>query len=251
MDNAIKSFDKYLEQFDKDNPNINFKIKHTYRVVDLAKELAKRLGLNREDRNLLMIIGLLHDIGRFYQLTLHDSFSDFLFDHATYGVKYLFDEGHIKDFVNNDDNNEIIKNAIYYHNRYITEIPKFDERTTMFVNLLRDIDKIDIYYVVYLKSNLIFSKNEISPSYLEDFLNKKLVKKIENEKKTDNFVALCGFIYDFNYIESMELLKEKRYLDLLFSKVKVLDNEDLFLEMKQNVYNEMTRRLKRKGELLC
>ena len=245
MDDAIKSFEKYLEQFDQNNLNINFKIKHTYRVVALAKEVAKRLNLTKEDSDLLMIIGLLHDIGRFYQLKLHDSFSDFLFDHATYGVKYLFDEGHIKDFVSNDNNNEIIKNAIYYHNRYTTEIPKFDERTMMFVNLIRDIDKIDIYYVIYLKGNPIFSKDEISPSYLEDFFSKRLVKKIENEKKTDNFMTLCGFIYDFNYIESLELLKEKGYLDLFFSKVKVLDNEDLFLEIKQNVYNEMNKRLKR------
>ena len=245
MDKAIKTFEKYLEQFNRDNPNINFKIKHTYRVVALAKEMAKRLNLNEEDKELIMLIGLLHDIGRFYQLKLNDSFSDFLFDHATYGVKYLFDEGHIKDFVSNDNNNEIIKNAIYYHNRYTTEIPKFDERTKMFADLIRDIDKIDIYYVVYLKNNTIFSKDEISSSYLDDFFNKKLVRKIPEEKKSDNLVGLCGFIYDFNYVESLELLKEKGYLDLLFSSVKVLDNKDLFLEIKQNVYNEMNRRLKK------
>ena len=202
---------------------------------------SQKLNFNEEDTELLMIIALLHDIGRFYQLKLHDSFSDFLFDHATYGVKYLFDEGHIKDFVTNRNNDEIIKNAIYYHNRYTTDIPKFDERTTMFANLIRDIDKIDIYYVAYLKDNPVFSKNDISPSYLEDILNKRLVKKINEEKNTDSFICLCGYIYDFNYKESVKILKEKGYLDLYFSKVKVLDNEDLFLEIKQNVYNEMER----------
>ncbi len=241
MDYAIKAFEKYIEPFDKNNLNINSKIEHTFRVVELAKELAKRLNLNKADTELLMIIALLHDIGRFYQLKLHNSFSDFLFDHATYGVKYLFDEGHIKDFVIARDNDEIIKNAIYYHNRYTTDIPKFDKRNKMFIDLIRDLDKMDIYYVVYLKDQPVFSKNEISSSYLEDILNKKLVRKISEEKKSDNFIILCGYIYDFNYQDSVKLLKEKKYLDLFFSKVKILDNEDLFLKIKQNVYNEMER----------
>ena len=243
MDFAIRAFKEYVEQFDKNNANINSKIEHTFRVVDLAKELAAKMNLNKEDTELIMIIALLHDIGRFYQVKLHDSFSDFIFDHAAYGVEYLFNEGHIKDYVITRDNDEIIKNAIYYHSRYTADIPQFDERTTMFVNLIRDLDKIDIYYVVYLKGHPIFSKNEISPSYLEDILNKRLIKRISNEKKTDGFITLCGFIYDFNYKDSVKLLKEKKYLDLWFSKVKVLDNKELFLKLKQDVYDEMNERL--------
>ena len=72
---------------------------------------------------------------------------------------------------------------------------------------------------------------------------KRLIKRISNEKKTDGFITLCGFIYDFNYKDSVKLLKEKKYLDLWFSKVKVLDNKELFLKLKQDVYDEMNERL--------
>ena len=244
MEQALNAFKKYVDEFDKKNPNIALKIAHTYRVVELALELSKRLDLNEQDTNLLMLIGLLHDIGRFYQVQLHDSYSDFLFDHATYGVKYLFEEGHIRDFITDDTNDEIIKNAIYYHNRHTDVIPKFNDRMMMFVKLIRDIDKIDIYFAAYLKAKTIFSRSEITASCLEEFKNKKLVHKIADEKKSDNFICLCAFIYDFNYCESVEIL-EKGYVDMYFSNVKVLDNADLFEEIKQSVLTKMNEYLER------
>ncbi len=242
MEEAIKSFKKYLTNFDVNDINIKLKIDHTFRVVALAKELSQKLNLNAEDTNLFLIIALLHDIGRFQQIKDYHSFSDTTFDHADYGVKYLFDEGHIKDFIKERENDEIIKEAIKEHNKYTLDIPKFDERTQMFVNLIRDVDKIDIFYSAYLHFDLVLDEEEITLSCLKDLLDKRTVKRVSNMKRADNFITYCGFLYDFNYQESLDILKEKGYVDLFLSKVKVSPNSSgLFIIIKDALYEAIDK----------
>ncbi len=243
MDKALASFKEYVASFDNKDFNIKLKIEHTYRVVELAKEIASKLNLNAEDTNLLEIIALLHDIGRFVQVNKYHNFSDKKFDHASYGVQYLFEEGHIRDFVIDNKDDAIIKEAIYEHNKHYLDIPPLDKRTKMFVDLIRDIDKIDIFYVDYLCFDLILDEEEITVSCLKDFLNKRLVKKISNLKKSDGLIIDCGYIFDFNYQESIELLKEKGYIDLMLNKIKVINNsEDIFNIIKNNMYEVLNRK---------
>ena len=56
------------------------------------------MGLGEEDIFLAKIIALLHDIGRFEQLKLYDSFEPGIFDHAQYGADILFREGESENF---------------------------------------------------------------------------------------------------------------------------------------------------------
>ena len=240
MNKALINFNKYVGEFDLNNSKVLKKICHTYRVVELANELSDKLNLLEEDKELLLKIALLHDIGRFYQVKANNSFSDFKFDHGGYGVKYLFNEGHIREYNDNEKNDEIIKNAIYFHNKHTDDIPIFDDYTKMFVDLMRDIDKIDIFYMASLLSPFVLQKDKILPSYLNDFRNQKLVRRLPQETKSDNFIVLCGFIYDFNYPESIVLLQEKGYLDMLFANIEVDENSiDLFNEIKNNVYDKL------------
>ena len=105
---------------------------------------------------------------------------------------------------------------------------------------MRDIDKIDIFYIASLLSPFVLQKDKILPNYLNDFRNQKLVRRLPQETKSDNFIVLCGFIYDFNYQESLDLLQEKGYLDMLFANVEVDENNmDLFNEIKSYVYEKL------------
>ena len=189
MDKALLSFANYVGDFDLNNPKISKKIKHTYRVVELAREMANKLNLPKEDTEILLKVALLHDIGRFYQVKINNSFSDFKFDHSDYGIKYLFNEGHIREYNDNEKTYEIIKKAIYYHNKHTDDIPPLDDYTKMFVDLIRDIDKIDIIYMASLISSFIVQKDKILPSYLDDFRNQKLVRRLPQETKSDNFLV--------------------------------------------------------------
>lgn len=247
MEKAYQNFNKYVSEFDQSNSKVRNKIAHTYRVVKLAKEMADKLNLSKEDVDILLKIALLHDIGRFYQVQVNNSFSDFKFDHSYYGIKYLFEEGHIREYNDNKEVDEIIKKAIYYHNKHRDDIPPLDDYTKMFVDLIRDIDKIDIYYMVSLFSPFVFQKDKFIPDYLDDFMKQKLVRRLPQETKSDNFIVLCGFIYDFNYLESYELLQEKGYLDKFFNNVEVDENSiELFKEIKDIVYDKLNEKVRKR-----
>ena len=66
---AKAAFEKYLDEYDRTDDKIHLKIVHTYCVVDAAEEIATRMHLREEDVQLAKIIGLLHDIGRYEELT--------------------------------------------------------------------------------------------------------------------------------------------------------------------------------------
>ena len=112
IEKAKNAFEEYMKNFDKSNNNINFKYNHSYAVMDLMAELAFRLDLSKEDIELAKVIGLLHDIGRFYQLRESNSFDDNNIDHGKAAIKYLFDEGHIRDFVEEDKYDEMKNDRI-------------------------------------------------------------------------------------------------------------------------------------------
>ena len=97
IEHAKKEFDKYLMDFDLENPKILLKKVHTYGVVKAADYICTREALDPEDKDLALLIALLHDIGRFEQLKAYNSYDDNRFDHAGFGVKLLFEEGKIKD----------------------------------------------------------------------------------------------------------------------------------------------------------
>lgn len=88
-------FEDYLNGYDREDEKIKLKIIHTYGVVKSAREIGHRMHLNEEDQQLAELIALLHDIGRFQQLRLYNSFSPDTMDHAAFGVQLLF-EGEIR-----------------------------------------------------------------------------------------------------------------------------------------------------------
>lgn len=65
---AKQEFEKYLDEYDREDEQIYLKIEHTYGVVKYAGEIAGRMECSGEDVELAELIGLLHDIGRFEQM---------------------------------------------------------------------------------------------------------------------------------------------------------------------------------------
>ena len=76
-------------------------------------EIAKQEGFTREECELAELIGLLHDIGRFEQVKLYDSFDDAnSIDHAEYGANVLFEEGLIERFTDKKEWYPVVEYAI-------------------------------------------------------------------------------------------------------------------------------------------
>ena len=102
-DFVISQFKSYVADFDTVDEGISLKFAHSLRVSAWCERLARALHLSQDDVDLAWIIGVLHDIGRFEQLREYHTFIDYQsMDHAKYGARHLFQDGHIRDFLQDD-----------------------------------------------------------------------------------------------------------------------------------------------------
>lgn len=210
---AKKVFDEYVKMYDSDNEMIKLKIDHTYRVSKLCEKIAFSLGFNKNDIDIAWLLGLLHDIGRFEQVKRYGTFNDALsIDHAVLGVDILFNENKIRDFVEDDSEDQLIKKAIQFHNAY--KVPEeFSKRFMDFCNLLRDADKIDIFKVnIMVPPEYVYgvSKDElydstITQEVMEDFKKKNTVLRKLKRTAVDNLVGHISLIFGLVYNESIEI----------------------------------------------
>ena len=139
---AKKVFEQYLDGYDREDDKVRLKIVHTYGVAKCSRQIAERMQLPKEEQELAQLIGLLHDIGRFEQLKRFDSFEPDTMDHASFGVRILFEEGLIRNFVKEDTFDEVIRTAIAKHSDFRLQ-GITDDRTLRHARIIRDADKLD------------------------------------------------------------------------------------------------------------
>lgn len=232
-------FDKYVDNFGNEEM-IHLKKYHSYAVSDLMAELAFRLNLNEKQILLAKVIGLLHDIGRFEQYKKYKSYSDKNEDHAKMGCKYLFDEGHIRDYIDDDSYDEIIKNAIWYHNTL--ELPVLEDNISLFCKMIRDMDKVDIYKQMAIHFHMKFDAKEVSEKVLEEFKKEKIIDICFRKSKSDAIIIQLAFIYDFNFNESFDILVSTDNFDLYLSVVEVTeDSEKLWRKLREECFDKINK----------
>lgn len=114
---VIQRFTAYVQKFDYTDAGVVLKYEHSMRVSRIIEDIARGISLSDGDVNLAWCIGVLHDIGRFEQLREYHTFIDYRsVDHAKYGAKYLFGEGHIRDFLTDASEDDVIRLAVGLHN---------------------------------------------------------------------------------------------------------------------------------------
>lgn len=227
---AEKSFKKYLEEYDVEDGNIKLKIKHTYEVVRMSEYISKELSLSEEDIELAKLIALLHDIGRFEQVKRTSDFIDNGdFDHADYGVKVLFEDGLIRNFIDDTKYDNIIKKAIYNHNKYKIDYG-LEEKELLHSKVIRDADKLDNFRVketehlknifpsVYNPETLNYE--EISDSVYNAIVNRRCIKSEDRKTQIDYWASYIAFIFDLNFEASLKYLKEKNYINIMTDRIE-------------------------------
>lgn len=240
----IDEFINYVSNYDLNNIKIKLKYDHSIRVMNLMMKYAKELGFDSYEVDLASVIGLLHDIGRFEQLKEYDSFNDKeTIDHATLGVKLLFEDNLIKKFWSNKDDYELIKFAIKNHNKL--NIEKSDnEKFFKYAKLIRDTDKIDILYVYGVSDELkVRSENiSISKPILNCIKDNKTVSYDLINNKNDELSVSFSYIFDINYDIC---LKEFLYnLNILYNKLE-------YKEKFKEIYMLINEYVKDKERVIC
>lgn len=221
-------FEEYLDEYDRDDEKIKLKIVHTYGVVSCAREICRRMDLNQEDRELAELIALLHDIGRFEQLRLYDSFAPDTMDHATFGVKLLFEGEHpmIERFLPDRRYDDIIHTAIAKHSDFKLE-GEMDERTLFHAKMIRDADKLDncrVKLVESVEAMLGVSEEDagkgfIAPKVWDSCMRKEAVLSPDRETPVDFWVSYVAQYYDLNFKETWEIMKEKDYISRIIHRL--------------------------------
>lgn len=229
LNKAKKQFIKYTSNYDLTNSNIDRKKYHSLRVMEISKEIATKMKLNQEEIDIATLIGLLHDIGRFEQYKKYSTFKDVdSIDHGDYGVEIL--EKDIRNYIETNQYDEIIKKAIKNHNKFKIE-DGLTNKEELFAKIIRDADKIDILF----ESIEMFWKNEeeqinksvISENVWNQIKQQKLIKREKGVRleNIDGVISVIGFIYDINFKESFEILKEKDYINLIFNRFNLTDEK--------------------------
>ncbi len=240
IENAKKVFDEYVSNYDPTVGRIKLKIEHIKRVAENIKNIALEQGLDSEQIKLAEIIGLLHDIGRFEQVRLYDTFSDKIsVNHGEYGVKVLFKDGLINKFKLSEKDKEIVKLAILNHNRDKIQ-EGLDDEQLLYAKMIRDADKLDIYYTMCkydFKDTFWypdFDCEEISDLIMNEFKNDKKVNYTDIKNNADVIVIFYAYVYDLYFETTKNILKEKNYLEKFTEKVcKNFKSEKIHTQVKE------------------
>ena len=258
-------FEEYLDGYDREDEKIKLKIIHTYGVVKSAREIGHRMHLNEEDQQLAELIALLHDIGRFEQLRLYDSFSPDTMDHAAFGAQLLFSRATsqspclhetlataaktsktrracfdsferenpmISRFLEDRQYDEIIHTAIARHSDFKLEEIQ-DERTLFHAKMIRDADKLDNCRVKLVDSVEAMigvpqehaGEGKISPKVWKSCLKKEAVLSQDRVTSVDYWVSYVAQYYDLNFKETWQIMKEENYISRIIKRLDYKDKD--------------------------
>lgn len=241
MEKAMKLFNNYVKQFDFNNPKIRYKFHHSYRVMEIAKEIALSLNLNDEDSYIVTLAALLHDIGRFNQIKNYDTYLDQIStDHGDEGERVLKENDFIKQFVLDEKIINIILNSTKYHNKYEID-SNLDQKTTLICKIVRDADKLDI---------MRECANEISDKKI--IIKKEILNSIENnvlaannycETNTDYVVYYLSWVYDLNFKYSFNYLMKNKIIEKKFNLLEMYGETEEITKIKTLILKKINEKL--------
>ena len=250
-----KWFYKYVSAFysnddELTNDNIRLKEEHTRRMCGDTGIIAEALGLNEEQKILAETISLFHDVGRFEQFKKYRTYNDArTINHSLLGLEVLADNK-ILDGVGDDEKN-IIETAIRLHGE--KDLPAVSGEAELFAKLIRDIDKLDIYYVLIEKFNelgrnpkkamatLGFSiENTYSKNVVEAVLKNQTVDYKDLKTVNDMTIIMLGWIFDINFAATLKEIKKRGFIDKLISFLP--DNEDI-RKVTEHIRRQLDKRI--------
>ena len=233
-------FDEYVFNYDMSDPDINYKYHHSYRVMNVMELLATKLNMSKKDIYLAKVIGLLHDIGRFEQDKLYNSFKDGKFDHGNYGLTVLKETNFLNKINIDKSDYEVVYKAIDNHNQFKIN-DGLTERELLFAKLIRDADKLDILYAlgnIEIKEILKQDDKEISIKLENDFFNNEIGNIKDIKSLNDGLVITFCYIYDINFKETYQIIYENNYYNKIYERINRKDIFEKYLDYTNKYIKE-------------
>ena len=225
-------FDNYVAGFYGDDDFVNFHLKlkqeHTLRVCREMQFLANELGLAENQKRIAEVIALLHDIGRFRQFIKYRTYSDVkTVNHCLMGLEIL-GENKVLEGIEEKERGWIEK-AIEYHGlKYLPA--DLNGQCLLFSKLIRDADKLDIFYVAieyyrhykgkkekYLLELETLDEPWYSHDLVEALLHGKNIDYAQLRTLNDWKLMQLGWVYDVNFPPTLKRIKQQKFLETLLS----------------------------------
>lgn len=256
MKKASMAFSEYVKPYDITNPKIELKIKHTYRTVEVAKRIAEDLKLNEEQILLAQLIALLHDIGRFEQLRIYNTFKDRdSIDHGDLGVKILFEDGLIRNFITETKYDNIIYKAVRNHNKFKIQ-DGLDEEELLHVRIIRDADKTDIFGIfvedIEKNKNILYNYEEVSkqivtPEIMKKFEHYEQANRYDFKNEIDDYINIISFIFDYNFIMGLKVIQENNCIEKIMKPICICEDTKEQMEKIIKIANKYINERIEKG----
>lgn len=247
IENIKIVINKYIDNYDITNEKIKLKKEHIIRTSNLCVKIAKELKLTNEEIKIAEVIGLLHDIGRFEQIRVYNTFNDKeSMDHAKLGIKVLFEDGFIDKLNIDRKYYKSIILAILNHNKNNID-SNMTDKDRLFCKIIRDADKLDIFNIMcsdeFETCFWYDDFNYVNPSFriileynLFHKLNYKYIKS-----NVDLIIKNYALIYDFNFRYSYRYILDKKYLDTLTSLTNEKFNSVRVTKLSNRLLNDCNK----------
>lgn len=217
MEEEIR-FENYVKSFDLTDPQIRLKRDHTYRVVEKADLIAQSLPLTDQEKRLVHLAALFHDIGRFEQVKRYHTFLDAKsINHALLGAQILKEEPVFLKDLSLQEKEQVIQ-AVEAHGLF--QIPQEHQGFQRTLDqIIRDADKLDIFYVAFSEDPNITSGQTldktsqalVSPKVYAAIMNHQCVHREDRQSGLDIWISFLGFIFDLCYPISFQIALKEGY----------------------------------------
>lgn len=241
----LKYFEEYIKKIDMTNTWAKAKYFHSLKSMDLAKIIATDMNIfNEEEIVIIQLIALFHDIGNFEQKN-HNYLDNPNEDSTMKSIEILFDEGLIRKITEDTKYDNIIKLAIFCHNK--DGLPKnIDEKTICICNIMKDVYRLEEIRMV-INYPYIDNRIDTYPSTLvyNDF---KLFRPLNNkmsDNNADNILICLSNLFGLNYKISYSLVVEKEYVEKIINSLIFEDRkiEKFFKQIEEVLKNYLKKKI--------
>ena len=145
-----------------------------------------------------------------------------------------------------DRRSKIIYDAIKYHNKY--GYPEnANEKSKLFCKLIKDADKLDIFYLISTNDiKIVSDDSEISKVISDEFYSGKLLKKEDRKTRSDLVIFYLAMIFDLNFKYSYKYLKDNKLIEGLLKNIKDKEKFEPYVEYINEYMKEGNKEYVRK-----
>ena len=221
----MKVFETYVKKFDMNKGNVKALYFHSIKMMELCKSIASNLGVFTEEEIIICgLIGLFHDISLFSNKNKNFIMLDDDNDYSKDTISLLFDtEKLIRDITKKTDYDNIIKVAIYCHNK--NGLPKgFDKKLLHYCMVIQDAHVVDNFRMLVNYPYMDMHIDNLPNSLVyNDFKNYKVINARVSDNDADKILEVMSSIFGVHYMYSYYLLKEEGCVNKLFQSLYIND----------------------------